>query len=54
MLLPAIQIVEKREAPLLGSRVTESEGLVIKHEKKIKNWENSLKNIWRKSLLMRL
>ena len=37
MLLPAIQIVEKREAPLLGSRVTESEGLAIKHEKKIKN-----------------
>ena len=32
-----IQIVEKREAPLLGSRVTESEGLAIKHEKKNKN-----------------
>ena len=31
-----IQIVEKREAPLLGSRVTESEDHAQWHEKRIK------------------
>ena len=31
-----IQIVEKREAPLLGSRVAESEDHAQWHEKKIK------------------
>ena len=34
--LADIQIVEKREAPLLGSRVTESEDHAQWHEKKIK------------------
>ena len=34
-----IQIVEKREAPLLGSKVTESEDLAIWHKKEISGYE---------------